>query len=1465
MGTLYLARDPGLDRLVAIKVLRDDFRDDSDVRARFEREARSVARLKHPNIVVVYDVGEHEGRPFMAMEYIPGETLTALIERHPPLPLTRRLELAEQLCAGLYHAHRSGVIHRDIKPANMMLDADGVLKILDFGIARLANSGMTQDGMMMGTLSYMSPEQVVGRGVDHRSDIFATGAVLYELVALRQAFPGGVDSGVLNRILHEAAPPLREVLPGVDPELERIVTRALERDHTNRYPDANLMRRDLAHVRRRLEQSAPDIGGARLRNETVVVKPKTTAGPSPRKPTPERFVEMRRKQVDEHLRVSREAFERGDHQVALDQAERAAMIDPDNTMAFSLIERARFGVELRSVREQLVEASTRLADGRLDDAEALVDQASAMAPDIDEAAEIRREIQRIAEQIVAGRERERRIDSSLKRAKSSLDQGGYETALRAVYEVLAIDPDRPEAIDLERLAKTRLQEQREQEQARRKAYDDIKRARALAEEGRFDDALQILGGLIPASDTIRVATLAAREDLQRRKREAELARSVSEAEAALNAGQLESAIVMIDAIAVPDRTAEAWSIRSRAVEALRQQEELEHKRRVLDAAMASLQQMLDGGNLVGARTQLDEASRLGVDHDRVADGRARIEAAEAEAEARRRQEIRDRSARERVEAARQWFAKGEPQVAVALLERDGRSHPLIDATLAEMRAAVAEQEARARAEIERRRTEDEARRQAEIEAAKRRRETSEQEIRRRVDAARERFASGEADAAIAGLEGEKRGHPLVDAVLAEMRAAVAEQQRLARLEAERRQQEEDAKRRADAEAARLRAEGLERAAREREREERARREAEDRARREAEARAQAEADRRHQDEQARRRAEAEAARARAEALEREREERARRKAEEDARRKAEKDARRKAEEDARREAEEDARREAVARARRDAEARTRREAEEATRFATAAASPADSSVMLPVEASSVPAAYAPAAPVRPPFPIRHVWLVLVLVATIGTGAAVWYFAGDSTEPATITVPPPPPPPSDKPTAAELTSRAESLYATKQTTPAIDAAVAALELEAGHPRALDLLGRIRREAAAAAATAQQAATQARARGSLFSEAAARFKEAEGTTAASDTARAVALYTQAQQLYADATRGEEEQLKALLARAQDDARGGRRAEAAANAVRALAIDPTHRDALALVQTLRSDAAARALTARERSVSEGASDANSQAFRSGRQREREAEALGAPRQTADAIEMYALAEREYGEAVKQRIDQRARAATLVREAAEYFSAGNYQMASQANNRALELEPENRDARGLKLRIERATTELKQGEERDRLVAGLIARADAASNIEEKRRLLSEASAVDPGNATVRTKLRELPPPGGPQAGPSPTDASIAAIRRVLEEYEAAFAQRDRETLGRIWPSGLRSYEKQLPLLRSATVTFSEVAITVASANLATVRCRIDYRYEWTRAGLPPTNSSAADLTLRKEGAGAWVIVKP
>jgi serine/threonine-protein kinase len=253
-GTLYKAFDRRLQRHVAVKLLRES--DDEHLRERFEREARAVANLVHPNIVTVFEVAEHDGQPFMALEYINGHTLSSIIHSESPPPLVRRLELMEGLCDGLALAHRYGVVHRDIKPSNLMVDEAGRLKIVDFGIARGAGDpNLTRAGLLVGTFNYMSPEQVEGRLLDGRSDMFAVGVVFYEFLSGCQAFPGNVPTAVLQRILLDAPEPLEQLCPGLDSAIAAIVRRAMERDPDRRFADMNEMRLAIARAREALDDT----------------------------------------------------------------------------------------------------------------------------------------------------------------------------------------------------------------------------------------------------------------------------------------------------------------------------------------------------------------------------------------------------------------------------------------------------------------------------------------------------------------------------------------------------------------------------------------------------------------------------------------------------------------------------------------------------------------------------------------------------------------------------------------------------------------------------------------------------------------------------------------------------------------------------------------------------------------------------------------------------------------------------------------------------------------------------------------------------------------------------------------------------------------------------------------------------------------------------------------------------------
>jgi eukaryotic-like serine/threonine-protein kinase len=245
MGEVYLAEDSELNRKVALKFLATHLLSDSDCVARFKREAQAAAKLNHPNIVTIYEVSEFNGRPFFAMEYIDGQSLRDLIKGEE-LPIERVIELAVQICEGLYKAHQSGVVHRDIKPANILIDADGRTKIVDFGLATVQGSDyLTKTGSTLGTVGYMSPEQVRGEQIDHRMDIFSLGVVLYELITGRQPFRSDNDAATSRNITDHDPEPLTRYKAGVTDDLQRITIKMLAKDKNYRYQHVDDLLADL--------------------------------------------------------------------------------------------------------------------------------------------------------------------------------------------------------------------------------------------------------------------------------------------------------------------------------------------------------------------------------------------------------------------------------------------------------------------------------------------------------------------------------------------------------------------------------------------------------------------------------------------------------------------------------------------------------------------------------------------------------------------------------------------------------------------------------------------------------------------------------------------------------------------------------------------------------------------------------------------------------------------------------------------------------------------------------------------------------------------------------------------------------------------------------------------------------------------------------------------------------------------
>ncbi len=496
MGVLYLARDPAIDRTVAIKVARVY---NVELRERFLREARATGRLNHRNIVTIFDVGEHDGEPFIAMEYVPGRTLAEVVRQNMPLPLLERLRMMRELCDGLACAHDHGIIHRDVKPANLIVrDGSGALTILDFGIARMAagqttlEAGQTATGALIGTPNYMAPEQIQGELVDHRCDIFAVGVVFYELLSYRRAFGGDSLSTVIYKIVHEEPAPLTGLIPDLDPGLITIIDRALAKRSDDRYQHLREVVGDLDAAIARIEGEGRDPESTIVlrRDDQIPVRPSTGSGTRTSRAD---LMERRDVKLAEHLDAANAALEMGRCDAAQAAAEEAALFDPDDDRVLQILDRIAVARLALQVDEHLSNARGHLKDLALAKASESVDIALQLQPESPEALQLRRDI-----------ETRRAVNRWLEEAEQCLASGDLADAIRSVHEILAIEPAHEAALQLQHRIIGAAHDHRA-----RAAVDEARRKRAA---GEFTAAQKILESVDEPHDLVAAELAGVKRD-----------------------------------------------------------------------------------------------------------------------------------------------------------------------------------------------------------------------------------------------------------------------------------------------------------------------------------------------------------------------------------------------------------------------------------------------------------------------------------------------------------------------------------------------------------------------------------------------------------------------------------------------------------------------------------------------------------------------------------------------------------------------------------------------------------------------------------------------------------------------------------------------------------------------------------------------------------------------------------------
>jgi serine/threonine-protein kinase len=495
MGVVYKARDPLIGRLVALKTVMPGMLSDADLLKRFYREAQSAGRLQHPNIVVIHDLGEFNGLPYIAMELVEGESLQKTIDRGVALPLATKLRIIVQICGGLGYAHRHGVVHRDVKPANILVTADGSVKVVDFGIVHLADTGMTSTGMILGTVSYMAPEQLRGERVDARSDIFSVGIVMYELLSSQRPFEGANVTAILLNVATKEPQRLSELVPGIPSVLEEVVRKCLRKDPEERFQCLEDVAFELEPLARELQRSVVE-GMVQQGRELLAQSEYSRAEEVLRNALAldsshdaakglmsQVQTELRRLKatasIKQHLEEGQHLLGRAMYPEASRAFEEVLRLDSRNGQARDLLQQARGAMaRAEEARKRVIAGKRALREGELTLAESELHKALEAGHEQSEVIGLLEKIR----QERAARDRRLRLRESVRSITELVRRERYDEALGQVQGLHTDFPDEAEVENL--LASVREKvEQREQVQ---NAFNEVK---ALLEQQKFQEAM----------------------------------------------------------------------------------------------------------------------------------------------------------------------------------------------------------------------------------------------------------------------------------------------------------------------------------------------------------------------------------------------------------------------------------------------------------------------------------------------------------------------------------------------------------------------------------------------------------------------------------------------------------------------------------------------------------------------------------------------------------------------------------------------------------------------------------------------------------------------------------------------------------------------------------------------------------------------------------------------------------------